>query len=455
MLRVTTANEERAVTGFADAEAFCARVRAGPFFAGDEPVAVARAPGRLDVLGGIADYSGSLVLALPLAATALVAAQLRADGSVVAVSGDRRIRLAADDLLEARPVDLARRFAGDDAWASYVLGPVALLAREENAALPGLRLLVSSDVPEGKGVGSSAAVEVAVLQAVAACLGLELEPRRLALLGQRAEHVFAGAPCGAMDQMTAACGRRGELLALLCRPAEIVGSIPLPPPFALWGIDSGVRHAVAGVRYRRARCAAFMGKALLGCDDEYLAALEPPGVDAARLPERLSGAEFLRLGHRVDDPFSVVEQKVVYPVRAATMYPLEEQARVRRFAELVVQPVTDLGARRLGELMAESNAGYSSCGLGTARTDALVDAVRSAGWERGLAGARVSGGGSGGTVVVLGREEAEPLVRSIAAELGAGLVGGSSAGAAGFGVRLLAAGDSSSSRRAVSARPGP
>jgi L-arabinokinase len=442
MPRVEVGNVGATAPGFADADAFCARVGASSLFAGGEPVAVVRAPGRLDVLGGIADYSGSLVLALPLAAAALTAAQLRSDGRVVAVSGARRIALAADDLLGASLEDLTRRFVADDAWAAYVLGPVALLAREEKVDVRGLRLLVSSDVPEGKGVGSSAAVEVAVSQAVAACLGLVLEPRQLALLGQRAEHLFAGAPCGAMDQMAAACGRAGELLALLCRPAEIVGSIPLPPPLVLWGIDSGVGHAVAGVRYRRARCAAFMGKALLGCGDEYLAALEPSDVDPDRLPERLSGDEFLELGCRVEDPFSVVESKVAYPVRAATLYPLEEQTRVRKFAELVAQPVTDRRARELGELMAESHAGYSSCGLGSARTDALVEAVREAGWAQGLAGARVSGGGSGGTVVVLGKEDAEPLVHEIAEELGAGFVGGSSAGAAGFGVRVLAIGGS-------------
>jgi len=170
-----------------------------------------------------------------------------------------------------------------------------------------------------------------------------------------------------------------------------------------------------------------MGKALLGCDDEYLAALEPSAVQAEGLPERLSGDEFLKLGLRVEDPFSVVEPKAVYPVRAATLYPLAEQARVRLSEEL-------------GALMAESNAGYSSCGLGTARTDALVEAVGNAGWARGLAGARVSGGGSGGTVVVLAREGAEPLIREIVAELGSGLVGGSSAGAACFGVLMLANG---------------
>ncbi len=85
--------------------------------------------------------------------------------------------------------------------------------------------------------------------------------------------------------------------------------------------------------------------------------------------------------------------------------------------------------------MAASHAGYSRCGLGTPATDRIVEAVRSAGWERGLIGARVSGGGSGGTVVVLGREEAEPVVRRLSETLGAGLVSGTSPGASAFGTR--------------------
>jgi galactokinase len=436
-VEVATAN----VSAFADADAFCAVVDAAPLFAGGGPVAVARAPGSLDVLGGVADYSGSLVLALPLAAPALAAAQRRSDGLVVAVSGDRRMTIGADELLEAPLEDLVRRFADEGAAAAYVLGPVALLAREERVDVRGLRVLVSSTIPEGKGVGSSAAVEVAVLQAVAACHGLAPEPRALAPLGQRAEQLIAGAPCGAMDQMAVAYGRAGELLALLCRPAEIVGPIPLPAPLVLWGVDSGVVHAVAGVRYRRARCAAFMGKALLGLSGEHLAALEEAEADVARLPERLSGEAFLELGLRVEDPFNSVEPAIAYPVRAAGLYPLHEQSRARRLAQVLAQPVTDRSVRELGRLMAASHAGYSACGLGSDRTDEIVAAVADAGWERGLAGARISGGGCGGTVVVLGREDAEPIVGEIAAELGAGLVGGSSGGAADFGVRLLAKGD--------------
>lgn len=422
-----------------DAEAFCRRVRASAFFAGSDPIAVARAPGRLDVLGGIADYSGSLVLELPLRAAALVAAQRVEDGRVVAVSGGRRIAADLAELADASLDELAARFTGRDAWGAYVLGPVALLVREEPAVAAGLRILVASEIPEGKGLGSSAAVEIAVLQAVCGCLGTPAEPNALALLGQRAEQIFAGAPCGLMDQMTVMHGESGRLLGLLCRPAEVVASIPLPEPLAVWGVDSGLRHAVSGDAYRRVRCAAFMGKALLGRDDGYLAELPLEAVEPSALPERMLGADFLRLRDGIADPVSAVEPAVAYAVRAATLFPLEEHVRALEFAALLEQEPDDGGLGRLGELMDESHAGYSRCGLGVPRTDEIVEAVRAAGRRRGLIGARVSGGGSGGTVVVLGRADAEPHVRAIAEELGAGLVGGSSPGAARFGVRLVPA----------------
>jgi L-arabinokinase len=437
---LTTAGPQLADAGdeaFPDADEFSAIARRHELFAAEEPIAVARAPGRFDVLGGIADYAGGLVLGLPIRDAALAAAQVASDGQVIAVSGPRRLVIAVNDLVELPLADLSHRFSGRNAWAAYLLGPVALLAREERLPLTGLRLLLQSSVPEGKGLGSSAAVELAAAVAVVGALGLPLEPRRVALLGQRAEQVLAGAPCGVMDQMTAAYGKAAHLLALICRPAEVAGSYPLPPGLAVWGIDSGARHAVRGTPYRRARCASFMGKALLGLDSEYLTTLTPRELEAERLPERMTGAEFLRGGGGVDDEMSCVEPEVDYPVRAATLHPIEEQARVEAFLELIDGPVNDSCARTLGELMAASHAGYSRCGLGKAVTDRIVEAARSAGWERGLIGARVSGGGSGGTVVVLGREEAEPVVRHLSEMLGAGLVGGTSPGASTFGTRLL------------------
>jgi L-arabinokinase len=419
-----------------DAVEFCERVSRHAFFERSEPICVARAPGRFDVLGGIADYSGSLVLGLSTEAAALVGAQVTADGRATAVSGRRRVSLPLDELTELPLEALARRLSGVEGWAAYVLGPVALLLRETGTRPAGLRVLVSSSVPEGKGLGSSAAVAVASLRAVSAALGRDEPVDGLVLLAQRAEHVVAGAPCGVMDQMTAARGEAGRLLAILCQPAEILASLTLPEPLTVWGVDSGVAHTVAGDGYRRVRCAAFMGKKLLGLRG-HLAAADLSELDAAGLPERMSGREFLELHGGVDDPFSLVEADVSYPVRDATLHPIDENLRVRLFTDLVAQPLTDERAGLLGELMYRSNASYGRCGIGTTRTDAIVSAVREAGWEQGLVGARVSGGGGGGTVVVLGRRDAEPVVARIAESLGAGYVGGSSPGVESFGVRIV------------------
>jgi len=420
-----------------DAESFCLAVGSSAFFASGTPVAVARAPGRLDILGGISDYSGGLVLELPLRVAALAAAQPTEDGRVVAVSGGRRIVAEADALAHASLDELAATFTGRDAWGAYVLGPVALLVREHGLPFAGLRVLISSSIPEAKGLGSSAAVEVAVLRAVAACLGAAREPRELALLAQRAEQIFAGAPCGAMDQMAVMHGEEGELLALLCRPAEIVASMPLPRTLAAWAIDSGLPHAVSGDAYRRVRCAAFMGHSLLDCAARHLAELDRDDVNVQLLPRRMLGADFLRLREGIADPVSAVEPSVEYPVRAATLFPLEEHARAREFLGLLDGSPDDDAFRRIGELMYESHAGYSRCGLGVSRTDEIVEAVQEASAREGLFGARISGGGGGGAVVVVGRPDAEPCVRTIAESLGAGLVGGSSPGAVRFGVRAV------------------
>jgi L-arabinokinase len=180
-----------------------------------------------------------------------------------------------------------------------------------------------------------------------------------------------------------------------------------------------------------------MGKALLRVEADHLTTLSPSELEAERLPERMTGAEFLRVRDGVDDDMSSVEPEVEYPVRAATLHPVSEQVRVETFLGLLDGPVGPSRARRLRELMAASHAGYSRCGLGTPVTDRIVAAVGSAGWERGLIGARVSGGGSGGTVVVLGREDAEPVVRRLSQALGAGLVSGTSPGASSFGTRVL------------------
>ena len=452
------------------------------FFESARRVWVARAPGRLDVMGGFADYSGSLTLEMPIREAAYVAVQT-SDEPVVRVQSVSSgvdaglLRCATFPLAPLREHTSsytgARAYFSrepKDAWVAYVLGALAALRVENARAVPsGLRILVASSVPEGKGVSSSAAVEVASHRALSALYGLEIDAALAALTCQRIENLVVGAPCGVMDQMTSSCGAEGQLLALVCQPAELLGCLPVPPGFAFWGVDSGVRHQVSGADYGSVRVAAFMGYRIIAArrglsivnleagrveiDDEqhrgYLANLSPAELEreySTLLPERLGGADFLRAFHGITDPITRVRPETSYRVRAATRHPILENQRARDFRDLLAAATLrpersdELGAS-LGELMYAAHASYTACGLGSTGTDAIVESVRNLGAGRGLYGAKITGGGSGGTVAILARANATDAVLQVAREY-AGATGhtphvfsGSSPGAAAFGVR--------------------
>ena len=118
-------------------------------------------------------------------------------------------------------------------------------------------------VNPGKGVSSSAALEVATMQALNTLLELKLDGERIAALCQKVENCVAGVPCGIMDQMVCALGRPNELLLLRCDPPRVLGHVPVPPSLRFWGIDSGVQHAVGSARYAEVRAASFIGLSLL------------------------------------------------------------------------------------------------------------------------------------------------------------------------------------------------
>src|SRR5581483_8960409 len=166
------------------------------------------APGRVNVIGDHTDYTGGL--ALPMAI---------AEGTTVTVErGGDVVRLASDDepLPAIVPLDVAEPSAVEPTWARYVAGVVAELRPETGA-----RGTVSTTLPVGAGLSSSAALEVAV----ALSLGFEGDALALARLCQRAEHRASGVPCGIMDQLTAAAGVEGSLLLLDCRTFTVT---PVP-----------------------------------------------------------------------------------------------------------------------------------------------------------------------------------------------------------------------------------
>jgi galactokinase len=391
----------------------------------DADLIVTRAPGRLDVMGGIADYSGSHVLEYPIAEATFVAVQSNKSSTVNIVTlienePGRSFTVALSEFDGPVEYEAAREFFQRDRanrWAAYVGGVFLVLMRERNAGFPcGANILISSRVPPGKGVSSSAALEVAVMTGVTEAFNISIDPKETALLCQKVENLVVGAPCGVMDQMTAVFGERDRLLLLLCQPAEIKRMITLPSSLRLWGLDSGIRHSVGGGDYGSVRTATFAGLQIISDlrpETEYLANISPTEFEneyLAHLPES---------------------------VRTPTAHPIYENARVQRFVELLDHPEPLFN--ELGELMYEAHSSYTALGLNSSGTDLLVELVRKEGPRAGLFGAKITGGGSGGTVAVLGDQSSRAAIERIAAsyanETGHHpyLFAGSSSGSLAFG----------------------
>jgi L-arabinokinase len=214
--------------------------------------------------------------------------------------------------------------------------------------------------------------------------------------------------------------------------------VALPDDLEIWGIDSGIRHSVAGADYGTVRAAASMGYRIIGelaglsvrnagpgrveiSDPKwngYLANIDPELFTrsfAAELPASVNGREFIATFYGVSDPFAVIHPDADYPVLAATAHPVFENARVRRFAHLL-RAGRGGDVAELGSLMYASHESYSACGLGSDGTDLLVEIVKRSGASSGLFGAKITGGGSGGTVAVLGRSGSGGAVENAAGE---------------------------------------
>ncbi|CAA2980416.1 L-arabinokinase-like [Olea europaea subsp. europaea] len=456
------------------------RKAAANLFNWEEDIFVARAPGRLDVMGGIADYSGSLVLQMPIREACHVAlqkidptkqrlwkhAQARQSskgpeqkavlqivsyGSELSNRGPTFDMDLSDFMDGEQPLsyEKARNYFDRDPsqrWAAYVAGTILVLMKELGIRFEdSISVLVSSAVPEGKGVSSSAAVEVATMSAIAAAHGLNISPRELALLCQMVENRIVGAPCGVMDQMTSACGEANKLLAMVCQPAEVLGLVDIPNHIRFWGIDSGIRHSVGGGDYGSVRIGAFMGRKIVKsmaseklsyslstngmiADEleedavelleteaslDYLCNLSPHRYEALytkQLPEAMLGETFLEKYADHNDPVTVIDKKRNYGVKAAARHPIYENFRVQAFKALLTSASSDDQLSALGELMYQCHYSYSACGLGSDGTDRLVQLVQemqhskiSRSAERTLYGAKITGGGSGGTVCVIGK----------------------------------------------------
>ena len=343
---------------------------AGAWFAsryGRDPEGVWFAPGRVNLLGG-PDYNEVFVLPFALGAGVCVAASRRSDRRLAVTSqqvGGGQVLLDIDALEPGSVTGSAPH------WAAYPAG-VAWALREAGYLDGGADLAIDADLPAGAGLSSSAALECAVALALTGLYQVPVPRPELAALARRAENEYAGLPTGIMDQFTALLGRAGHALLIDCR-AGTATEVPLDPAaagLALLVIDTRVRHALGDGRYGNRRQACEQAASALGVrslrdvvDDPWF---------ASRAPARLT------------DP----------ALRTVCEHVIAENGRVLRAAEVL--RAGDQAA--LGDLLTASHRSLSyRFRMSWPQADAAVQAAV----DTGALGARMTGGGFGGSVVAL------------------------------------------------------
>jgi galactokinase len=339
---------------------------------GSESTIVVRAPGRVNLIGEHTDYNDGFVLPAAIDRSALVAADLRAD---------RRVQIHALDLdaqttFRLDKVSSEADIARQNDWSDYPRGVAwALQARGET--LVGMNAVLTSDVPIGSGLSSSAAIEVAFAYAWQQLSGFVLERTDLALACQRAENEFVGMNCGIMDQFISALGQAGHALLIDCRSLAHE-PVPMPKGVSIVICDSMKRRGLVDSAYNQRRQECQEGVQLL---QRHL-----PGIVALR---DVSPNDLAQFGDDLPDP---VDRRVRHVVR--------ENARTHSFADALRRG--DLPTA--GTLMNESHISLrDDYQVSCTELDALVEAAWTA---PGVYGSRMTGGGFGGCTVSLVADDA-------------------------------------------------
>jgi galactokinase len=327
---------------------------------GVSPSVTADAPGRVNLIGEHTDYNGGFVLPTVIPQRTTVELSPRSDQLVRVWSAN------VGETGQAAEFTLGHETPAR-AWVDYVQG-VTVALRQRGYQLRGADMRISSAVPIGSGLSSSAALEVSVARALRAAFDLRLDDVELAMAGKWAENEFVGAPTGIMDQMVASLGQPGAALFLDTRTLKFE-RVPLPPSVDLVVIDSGIRHRLVTGEYatRRSQCEEASRR---------LGVAELRDVAVADLPRV----------EQLDEPF-----------RRRARHVVTEDERV-------LQAVAALRANdpgQVGELFYASHASMrDDYEVSVPQVDALVEIASS---EHDVYGARLTGGGFGGSVVILAK----------------------------------------------------
>jgi galactokinase len=339
---------------------------------GHLPEVTSEAPGRVNLIGEHIDYSEGFVLPFAIENRTHAAISRSSDGLVRISSHQRKNNIFSISISDVKPGS-----KGD--WEKYVLGVIWSLGVKE-----GLNILVDGNVPAGAGLSSSAALECAVAVGLNALLDLGLSEKELARATQRAENDYVGMPCGIMDQSVSIMGKAGSALLLDCRDLS-TESIPFSVADAgleLLIIDTQAHHALVDGGYAERRAACESAAQKLGVKSMRDLSMEQ--LVAGR--EKLTEVEFIRARHAVSEISRVLS---------------------------TVQALKDRDFKEVGTLINQShNSLRNDYAVSCPELDVAVDAARDA----GALGARMVGGGFGGSAIALLRVEDVDKTRTAIAE---------------------------------------
>jgi galactokinase len=340
-----------------------------------KPEIIARAPGRIEFIGNHTDYNGGPVLGAAIDRSVWVGLSPRPDGKrrFASEAGHERVELPAGSI--------ERQFGGKS-WVNYILGVLSAMKGAGHRIPAGFDLFTLANVPVGAGLSSSAAIELSSCLALLSAVGESVATEELVKLGRRAENDFVGVPCGILDQGTSGFGRRDHLVYIDCRGPSF-GTVPLARGSNFWVFNTHARHALIDGLYaeRHAECmeaARLMGVPLLvDASSAMLAAAE------TKMPRAI----YKRARHVIDEI-----QRVGQTVEALRAGDLPAVGRL---------------------LLASQRSSKNWFENSTPEIDFVVGAVES---ERGVYGARLTGGGFGGAVMALTSDEfGEEGARRVAA----------------------------------------
>jgi galactokinase len=324
------------------------------------PEIIARAPGRIEFIGNHTDYNGGPVLGAAIDRSVWVGLALRPGGT-------RRFASEAGHEMVELPAGSIERQFGGKSWVNYILGVLSAMKGAGHGIPAGFDLFTVSNVPVGAGLSSSAAIELSSCLALLTSIGKSVTTEELVTLGRRAENDFVGVPCGILDQGTSGFGRKDRLVYIDCRGPSF-STVPLTRGSNLWVFNTHARHALID------------------------------GLYAERHGECMEAARLLGVPLLVDASSAML-------AAAETKMPRAIYKRARHVIDEIHRVGQTVGALREGDLPAVGkllSASQRSSRIwfenSTAEIDFVIGAVES---ERGVHGARLTGGGFGGAVMAL------------------------------------------------------